>query len=157
MSAIPAMEYAMTLDEVDRRIVQKLRQDGRISNADLADSVGLSASACLRRMRQLEARGVIRGYTAILGADEEEGIVAFVQITLEKQTDEQMRRFEEAVRHYPEIRDCYLMAGTADYVVRAVAPSMAAYEVLHKDVLSRLPGVSRIQSNLAIRNVLRAR
>ncbi len=147
----------MLLDEVDRRIVQKLRTDGRISNADLAEQVGLSASACLRRVRQLEARGVIRGYTAILGADEEEGIVAFVQITLEKQTDEQMRKFEEAVRHYSEIRDCYLMAGAADYIVRAVAPGMAAYEVLHKDVLSRLPGVSRIQSSLAIRNVLKAR
>lgn len=147
----------MLLDEVDRKIIQKLRVDGRISNADLADQVGLSASACLRRVRQLESRGVIRGYTAILGADEEEGIVAFVQITLERQTDEQMRKFEEAVRHYPEIRDCYLMAGAADYVVRAVAPTMAAYEILHKDVLSRLPGVSRIQSNLAIRNVLKAR
>ncbi len=147
----------MLLDDVDRRIVQILRTEGRISNADLADQVGLSASACLRRVRQLETRGIIRGYTAILGAEEDEGIVAFVQITLEKQTDEQMRRFEEAVRHYPEIRDCYLMAGAADYIVRAVAPSMAAYEVLHKDVLSRLPGVSRIQSSLAIRNVLRAR
>lgn len=147
----------MILDELDRKIIQKLRVDGRVSNADLADMVGLSPSACLRRVRQLEARGVIRGYTAILGADEEEGIVAFVQITLERQTDDQMRRFEEAVRHYPEIRDCYLMAGAADYVVRAVAPSMAAYEILHKDVLSRLPGVSRIQSNLAIRNVLKAR
>lgn len=147
----------MLLDEIDRRLVQRLRTDGRISNSDLAEQVGLSASACLRRVRQLEQRGIIRGYTAILGADEEEGIVAFVQITLEKQTDEQMRKFEEAVRHYPEIRDCYLMAGAADYIVRAVAPSMAAYEVLHKDVLSRLPGVSRIQSSLAIRNVLKAR
>jgi DNA-binding Lrp family transcriptional regulator len=147
----------MLLDETDRRLIQRLRTDGRISNADLAEQVGLSASACLRRVRQLEQRGVIRGYTALLGVDDEEGIVAFVQITLEKQTDEQMRRFEEAVRHYPEIRDCYLMAGAADYIVRAVAPSMAAYEVLHKDVLSRLPGVSRIQSSLAIRNVLKAR
>ncbi|WP_292053025.1 MULTISPECIES: Lrp/AsnC family transcriptional regulator [unclassified Brevundimonas] len=147
----------LIIDEVDRRIVQKLRVDGRISNADLADSIGLSASACLRRVRQLEQRGVIRGYTALLGAEEEEGLVAFVQISLEKQTDEYMRRFEEAVRHYPEIRDCYLMAGASDYVVRAVAPTMAAYEVLHKDVLSRLPGVSRIHSSLAIRNVLKAR
>ena len=147
----------MLLDEIDRRLIQRLRTDGRISNADLAEQVGLSASACLRRVRQLEQRGVIRGYTALLGVEEDEGIVAFVQITLEKQTDDQMRRFEEAVRHYPEIRDCYLMAGAADYIVRAVAPSMAAYEVLHKDVLSRLPGVSRIQSSLAIRNVLKAR
>ena len=80
-----------------------------------------------------------------------------MQITLEKQTDDQMRRFEAAVREHAEVRDCYLMAGTADYMVRVTAPDMAAYELVHKDLLSRLPGVARIQSSLAIRNVLAAR
>lgn len=145
------------LDEADQRILKVLRVNGRITNADLAALVGLSPSACLRRVRVLEDRGVIRGYAALLAEDQAEGVVAFVQITLEKQTDEYMRRFEAAVRDHPEIRDCYLMAGTADYMVRAVAPSVAGYEVIHKDLLSRLPGVARIQSNLAIRNVLAAR
>ncbi len=145
------------LDDADRRILKLLRVNGRITNADLAQAVGLSPSACLRRVRVLEDRGVIRGYAALLAEDEAEGVVAFVQITLEKQTDEHMRRFEAAVRDHPEIRDCYLMAGAADYMVRAVAPSVAGYEVIHKDLLSRLPGVARIQSTLAIRNVLAAR
>jgi len=143
-------------DPVDRRILQRLRADGRVSNSDLAQAVGLSPSACLRRVRRLEERGVIRGYTAVLANDDDEGVVAYVEITLEKQTDDHMRRFEAAVRNHPEIRDCYLMAGAADYIVRAVAPNIAAYEVIHKDVLSRLPGVSRIHSSLAIRNVLAA-
>ncbi len=128
-----------------------------MSNADLATAVGLSPSACLRRVRRLEERGVIRGYAAVLANDADDGVVAYVEITLEKQTDDHMRRFEAAVRNHPEIRDCYLMAGEADYIVRAVAPDIAAYEVIHKDVLSRLPGVSRIHSSLAIRNVLAAR
>ena len=109
------------------------------------------------RERRLEERGVIRGYAAVLANDSDDGVVAYVEITLEKQTDDHMRRFEAAVRNHPEIRDCYLMAGEADYIVRAVAPDIAAYEVIHKDVLSRLPGVSRIHSSLAIRNVLAAR
>lgn len=145
------------LDPLDQRLLQRLRADGRISNADLASAVGLSPSACLRRVRRLEERGVIRGYAAVLANDSNDGVVAYVEITLEKQTDDHMRRFEAAVRNHPEIRDCYLMAGEADYIVRAVAPDIAAYEVIHKDVLSRLPGVSRIHSSLAIRNVLAAR
>lgn len=145
------------LDPLDQRLLQRLRADGRISNADLASAVGLSPSACLRRVRRLEERGVIRGYAAVLANYSDDGVVAYVEITLEKQTDDHMRRFEAAVRNHPEIRDCYLMAGEADYIVRAVAPDIAAYEVIHKDVLSRLPGVSRIHSSLAIRNVLAAR
>lgn len=145
------------LDPLDQRLLQRLRADGRISNADLASAVGLSPSACLRRVRRLEERGVIRGYATVLANDSDDGVVAYVEITLEKQTDDHMRRFEAAVRNHPEIRDCYLMAGEADYIVRAVAPDIAAYEVIHKDVLSRLPGVSRIHSSLAIRNVLAAR
>ena len=145
------------LDEIDRRILRALRSDARMTNSDLAAEVGLSASACLRRTRLLEERRVIRGYTTIVSEDQDEGLVAFVQITLEKQTDDQMRRFEAAVREHAEVRDCYLMAGTADYMVRVTAPDMAAYELVHKDLQSRLPGVARIQSSLAIRNVLAAR
>lgn len=145
------------LDEIDQRILGALRADARITNSDLAEAVGLSPSASLRRTRLLEERRVIRGYTTIVSEDQDEGLVAFVQITLEKQTDEQMRRFEAAVRDHAEIRDCYLMAGSADYMVRVAAPDMAAYESLHKNMLSRLPGVARIQSSLAIRNVLATR
>lgn len=144
------------LDETDLSILRHLRADGRMSNADLAEAVGLSASACLRRVRLLEHRGVIRGYTAIIAeAAPREGVVVIVQITLERQTDEAMKRFEEAVRRCPEVRECHLMTGLSDYVLRVEARDSADYERIHKDALSRMPGVARIQSSFAIRSVIR--
>lgn len=143
-------------DEIDRAILRALRADGRISNAALAQAVGLSPSACLRRLRLLEHRGVIRGYTAIIEeAAPREGVVVIVQITLERQTDESMKRFEEAVRRCPEVRECYLMTGMSDYLLRVEARDAADYERIHKDALSRMPGVARIQSSFAIRSVVR--
>ena len=126
------------------------------ASAALAAEVGLSASACLRRLRLLEDRGVIRGYTALLGGPAAEaGSVVIVQITLERQTDECLQRFEAAARRCPEIRECYLMTGIADYLLRVVVEGVADYERLHKEVLSRLPGVARIQSAFTIRTVIR--
>lgn len=144
----------MSLDAIDRNIVRLLRLDGRMSNAELAAKVGLSASACLRRVNNLEEAGVIRGYTAIVAGPEEDGVVAIVRITLERQTEEYLNRFEAAVRQYPEIQECFLMTGDADYILRAVAADTAAYEEIHK-ILSRLPGVARIHSSIAMRSVLR--
>jgi DNA-binding Lrp family transcriptional regulator len=144
------------LDEADRTILRLLRADGRMSNAALAAAVGLSASACLRRLRLLEHRGVIRGYTAIIEeAAPRDGVVVIIQITLERQTDEHLKRFEEAVRRCPEVRECYLMTGIADYLLRVEARDAADYERIHKDALSRMPGVARIQSSFAIRCVIR--
>ncbi|MGV8854594.1 MAG: Lrp/AsnC family transcriptional regulator [Devosia sp.] len=144
------------MDRMDQAILSRLRRDGRMSNARLAQAVGLSPSACLRRMRELESQGVIRGYTAIIDEPTPgETIVAIVQITLERQTDDVLRRFETALRGCAEVRECYLMAGMTDYLVRVEASSVADYERLHTEVLSRLPSVTRIQSSFAIRNVLR--
>lgn len=146
-----------SLDTLDRQIVNQLRHDGRISNVDLAAKVGLSPSACLRRVRMLEEQGTIRGYAAIVeGPDTGTGIVVIVQITLERQTEQFLNRFEAAVRKHPEIRECYLMTGIADYLIQVEADSAGAYEAVHKDVLSRLPGVARIQSSFTIRRVLPA-
>lgn len=147
-----------TLDDVDERIIRVLRGDGRISNADLAAQVGLSPSACLRRTRQLERSGVIRGYTALLnalGADDK--LVVLTQITLDRQTEEFLNRFEAAVRRCPEVTDCYLMTGLSDYILKIEVKNAADYERLHKEVLSRLPGVARIQSSFAIRTVVSGR
>ena len=147
---------AFQLDELDHKLIRLLRLNGRRPNSELAAEVGLSASACLRRIRILEDRGVIRGYTAIVdrpGAHD--GMIAIVRLTLEKQTEEYLRRFETAVRDHPEIEECFLMTGDADYVLRVSAPSAAAYEAIHTDILSRLPGVARIHSSFAMRNVLR--
>ncbi|MDO9708593.1 Lrp/AsnC family transcriptional regulator [Paracraurococcus lichenis] len=144
------------LDETDRAILRLLRADGRMSNAALAEAVGLSPSACLRRVRLLEHRGVIRGYTAIIEETAPRpGVVVMVRITLERQTDEAMRRFEEAVRRCPEVRECYLMTGDSDYILRVEARDAADYERIHKEALSRMPGVARIQSSFAIRSVIR--
>jgi DNA-binding Lrp family transcriptional regulator len=150
------IEPALTkLNEVDERIIHMLQKDGRISNADLAAAVGLSQSACLRRVRLLETRGVIRGYTAILDIRRSRpGIVVFVQIALERQTDDCLARFERAARLCPAIRECYLMTGVADYQLQIIVADMVEYERVHRDVLSALPGVARIQSSFTIRTVI---
>lgn len=146
------------LDTIDRKIIGLLRLNGRMPNAEIAGQVGLSASACLRRIRLLEESGVIRGYAAIVSRDAaEDGVVALIQVTLDKQTEERLDKFEQAVRMHPEIGECYLMTGDADYILRVVAGSMTDYERLHKEVLSRLPGVSRIHSSIAIRSVMVAK
>ncbi|WP_378946073.1 Lrp/AsnC family transcriptional regulator [Mesorhizobium sp. ANAO-SY3R2] len=146
------------LDAIDRAIVRALRANARVSNAKLAAEVGLSPSACLRRVQLLEQQGVIRGYTAIVGsAVADEGIAVIVQITLERQTEEYFNRFELAVRRHPEIKECYLMTGGSDYFLRVEVESAADFERVHKDILSALPGLARIHSSFSIRNVLQAR
>lgn len=143
------------MDAIDRNIIRLLRLDGRMSNSALAAAVGLSPSACLRRVNLLEQSGVIRGYTAIIAGPEEDGVVAVVRITLERQTEEYLNRFETAVRRHPEIQECFLMTGDSDYILRATASSTADYERIHKEILTRLPGVVRIHSSIAMRSVLR--
>lgn len=145
------------LDELDLAIIRELRADGRMSNAALAEAVGLSPSACLRRMRLMERRGVIRGYTVLLDAPEPQGAVTvIVQITLERQTEQHLARFEAAVKRCPEVVQCHLMTGIADYLLQVEARDAADYERIHKEQLSRMPGVARIQSSFAIRTVIRA-
>ncbi|MFW2850881.1 Lrp/AsnC family transcriptional regulator [Sphingomonas sp. TX0543] len=141
------------LDEFDRRILTQLRLDARITNSALAASVGLSASACLRRVKLLEQSGVIRGYTAIVaGTGPDEGTVAIVQVELERQTEEYLLRFEHALRRYPEVREWYLMTGAGDYLLRVQIAGMEEYAAFHRDVLTRLPGVNRITSSFAMRS-----
>jgi DNA-binding Lrp family transcriptional regulator len=144
------------MDEIDRAIIRELRRDGRIPNAKLADAVGLSPSACLRRLRMLERDGTIRGYTAVVeDPPTRDTATVMVQITLERQTDDHLRRFEDAVRKCPEVRSCHLMTGMSDYLLRLEVRDAADYERVHKEALSRMPGVARIQSSFAIRTVIR--
>ena len=144
-------------DDVDRSILRVLRLDGRRPNAEVAQEVGLSPSACLRRIRIMEDRGVIRGYTVITGPENDDvrGVDVVVQVTLERQTEDYLSRFENAVRQCPEIRECFLMGGDVDYWLRLRTESVAAYEAIHGEVLSRLPGVTRISSSFAMRDALR--
>lgn len=148
----------LALDNVDRNILRLLRVDARSSNAKLAAEVGLSPSACLRRVNLLEQAGVIRGYTAVIDATQSESTIAvIINITLERQTEEYLDKFEAAVRKHPEIRECYLMTGGSDYMLKVDVENAGAFERIHKEVLSTLPGVLRIHSSFSIRDVLAAR
>lgn len=146
------------LDTVDRNILRLLRLDARMSNAALATEVGLSPSACLRRIRLMEKAGVIRGYTALVDTGNAEATIAvIINITLERQTEDHLDRFEAAVRRHPEIRECFLMTGGSDYLLRVEVTNAGDFERIHKEILSTLPGVQRIHSSFSIRNVLATR
>lgn len=152
------MRVSASLDAIDRNIIRLLRLDARMSSAKMAETVGLSPSACLRRIRTLEETGVIRGYTALIGSAEEGATLAvMINITLDRQTEDYLNRFEDAVRKHPEIRECYLMTGDWDYFLRVEVESPREFERIHTEILSKLPGVSRIHSSFSIRNALTAR
>ena len=144
----------MDLDAIDRRILTELQADARISNAALAEAVGLSASPCLRRVRALEAAGVIRRYAALLEAAEVGlPISVFVQVTLERQIDRALETFETAIQDRPEVMECYLMTGDADYLLRVVVSDLTAYERFLKEHLTRVSGVASIKSSFALNQV----
>lgn len=146
------------LDALDRNILRLLKTDARMSNARIAAEVGLSPSACLRRIKIMEDSGAIRGYTVIADSpDMQSEVSVIVNITLERQTEDHLDRFEAAVRRHPEIRECFLMSGGSDYMLRVNVESAGAFERLHKVVLSALPGVTRIHSSFALRDVLASR
>jgi Lrp/AsnC family leucine-responsive transcriptional regulator len=146
------------LDRYDRAILQALQLDGRIPNSTLAQRVNLSESACLRRVRALEQSGLIEGYTAILNQQRAGCPVnVFINITLERQDELDLRKFEEAVRKIPEVMECYLMTGDYDYLVRAVVADTADFERLHSKHLTRLPGVARVHSSFALRTIQKSR
>jgi Lrp/AsnC family leucine-responsive transcriptional regulator len=142
------------LDDRDRAILRELMRDGRLSNVDLAARVNLSPSACLRRVRLLEESGLIAGYVMLVDP-EAAGLAgaAFVSVTLDQQGRAALDRFEAEARRHPEIMECYLLAGAADYLLRVAFSDARDFERIHTDILTRLPGVSRVQSTLALRTV----
>jgi len=146
----------MTLDRFDKLILEALQRDGRISNKQLAGLVNLSESACLRRVRALEESGMIERYVAMVSQSEAgmSGNV-LVHIGLHREEQSELAAFEEAVRDIPEVMECYLMTGEFDYLLRVVVTDMADFERIHKDALTRLPGVARVNSSFAIRTVLK--
>ncbi len=144
----------MDLDTIDRKIVASLQNDARISNAALADHVGLSPSACLRRVRALERSGVITGYRALadpnaLGI----GLTVIVHIGLQHHDDEALAGFEDAVKESPNILGCDMISGRDDYMLRVGAADISDYERVHREQLSKLPGVTRIESYFVLRTV----
>ncbi|MCH8865399.1 MAG: Lrp/AsnC family transcriptional regulator [Proteobacteria bacterium] len=146
----------MTLDRFDKLILEALQRDGRISNVQLSALVNLSESACLRRVRALEDDGFIDRYAALL-SQIKVGLSGniFVHIGLHREEQSELDAFEAAVRNIPEVMECYLMTGEFDYLLRVVVSDMADFERLHKEALTRLPGVARVNSSVAIRTVLK--
>jgi len=146
----------LKLDRIDRQILSVLQEDGRIANADLADKVGLSPSACLRRMRTLEDAGIVDRYVALLNQQKlGRRMDIFVEIALVGQSVDTLAAFEKAVERSPEIMECHLMAGDADYLLRVTAADPNDFERIHRDHLARLPGVLRMKSSFAIRPIVR--
>ena len=144
----------MSLDRYDKAILDALQKDGRISNVQLAALVNLSESACLRRVRALEESGMIDRYVALV-SQQESGLSGdvFVNIGLQREEESELAAFEQAVRAIPEVMECYLMTGEFDYLLRVVVSDMADFERIHKQSLTRLPGVARVNSSVAIRTV----
>ncbi len=147
---------AMQLDPTDRRILSILQRQGRLSNAELAEQVNLSASACHRRVARLESEGVIRDFVALLNP-RKLGVptTVFVEITLQGQADEVLDAFEKAVSRIPDVLECHLMAGTADYLLKVVAENTEDFARIHRQSLARLPGVAQMQSSFALRTVFK--
>ena len=144
------------MDEKDRQILHALQRDGRLTNQELSERVSLSPSPCLRRLRNLEDSGVIKGYTAIV--DENEyglPITAFVQITLERHTDEAVKAFEHKVRSTENILDCYAMTGGSDYLLRVLVESLEGYERFVRTHLHCLDCIAGIQTSFAYGTVKR--
>ena len=144
------------LDDRDRAILKLLQEDGRLTNLELATRINLSPSACLRRVKLLEDRGLISRYVMLLD-EKAAGLAgtAFVLVTLDQQGRAALDAFEAAIQRHPEVTECCLLAGAADYMVRVVYADSADFERIHTDILTQLPGVVRVQSTLALRTVKR--
>lgn len=142
------------LDDIDCRILRVLQKEGRISNADLSERVHLSASACHRRVQRLESEGVIARYVALLDPRKlDRPSTVFVEITLSGQTEEVMDAFEREVALIPDVLECHLMAGAADYLLKISARDTEDFARIHRRYLARLPGVSQMHSSFSLRRV----
>jgi len=142
------------LDAIDRRILRHLQDNARISNVDLAARVGISPSPCWRRVRELETGGVITDYVTLVDpASVGLRVSVFVNVSLEKQVESALEVFQAAIRDRPEVMECYLMTGEADYLLRVVVPDLMAYERFLMDHLTRVPGIASIKSSFALKQV----
>jgi Lrp/AsnC family leucine-responsive transcriptional regulator len=143
------------LDQIDLAILKTLQENGRISNADLADRVGLSASSCSRRLDILEKSGVISGYHARVSHKAlDYKMMVIVHISLSGQFAKTLAEFEAAVKRVPNILVCYLMSGEYDYILRVACKDLEDYERIHRDWLSALPHVVKINSSFALREII---
>ena len=142
------------MDNLDKKIVFELQKNGRSSNFEIAEKVGLSPSPCLRRIKNLEKKKVISGYTAIV--DEElfgYPVTAFVSVRLENQTDGTLKKFEEGISTLVEVVDCWLVTGNRDYLLRVVAENLKTYQKFMREDLTKIKGIASIETNFALGSV----
>ena len=153
---MPKESAISPLDRYDRRILEELQQDGRLTNLELAERIGLSPSPCLRRVRALEESGVIAGYRALLdGRKLGLSLVALLSISMDRHTPERFERFDATVSELPEVLECLLITGReADYQLKVVVRDMDAYQELLLNKITRIEGVSGVQSSFVLRRVV---
>ena len=139
------------MDHLDHRILRELKRDGRIANTQLAERVGLSPSACLRRVQAMEKSGAIRGYRAVTDPTKMgTGFVAFLLVGLSDHSKKALERFERTMLACPEITECHNITGTAEYLLRVEAADLAAYKAIHTDVVSALDGVRQLTTHVVV-------
>lgn len=139
------------LDQIDRKILRELGADGRLSNLALAERVGLSPSACLRRVQALEKSGTIRGYRAVISPEKTGiGFLAYIMVGLNQHTKDAQTRFESAMRLAPQVRECHNITGAVEYLLRVEVADLAAYKHFHTEILGALPVVQTITSHVVI-------
>ncbi|MEI7611463.1 MAG: Lrp/AsnC family transcriptional regulator [Betaproteobacteria bacterium] len=146
----------MEIDRFDRQILQLIQQDGRISNQDLADRIGLSPSPCLRRLRALEESGIVTGYRALLDARKlGYTLMALVYIAMDKHTPDRFDHFEREISAIPEVLECLLITGQdADYQIKVIVKDMDAYQELLLNRINRIQGVNGVHSSFVLRRVV---
>ena len=142
------------LGEIDLKILEHLQSNARLTNVELSEQIHLSQSPCLRRVRNMESNGIIKGYVALVDQNAVGlPVSVFVNVRLEKQVEQALDVFEAAVRQWSEVMECYLMTGDSDYLLRVVASDLAAYERFLIDKLTRVPSVASINSSFALKQV----
>jgi len=144
----------MTIDAIDRRILAELQADGRLTNNDLSERVGLSPSPCLRRVRALETTGLIRGYTALLDpALLDLATSVFVRVWLVGQDDQTVQRFIDSILALPHVVECHMMAGDCDFLLRVVARDLDAYRRFQAEKLARIEGVRSLKTDIPLQRI----
>lgn len=148
------MEYSMKIDNFDRKILAELQKSSKLTNVELASRVGLSPSPCLARVKALETAGIIKGHVALLDSEKLGGTISvFIHVTLERQSEQVLEVFETTVSRLPEVMECYLMSGDADYLLRVVVRDTVALRDFILDKLTRTAGVANIRSSFALKQV----
>ncbi len=148
--------HEVELDDMDVSILRQLQRRGRMTHAELSDHVNLSPSACHRRVQRLEASGVIRDYVALVSPRAVGRVTTvFVEIKLQSQSEDILDAFEKSVARVPDVLECHLMAGSADYLLKIVARDSEDFARIHREHLSRLPGVAQMQSSFALKTVFK--